>query len=343
MVVMLSKKTAYPVIADAPSGLRRPAIPHLIEYADALTTGPLGLTQADLIIRLGNAPLSHTLQHYLSKQTCPILRIDNQIVQQDYLHRAFILLHRPNTNTLQQLIEQIQNGDPEWLLLWKNASENAVQNVKKYLQNAHWSEVKAASIICNHKGFDWLHLANSLSIRLGNLLCEPTPTSNMIFANRGVNGIDGTLGTFLGELYHTKKRGLLLIGDQAMIHDLPALASANKHSLHGCICILNNNGNALFDLLAVSRLPDYETIIRNPSAIQFSHLAAAFQLPYSRCENEDHLIHALDCKQHSSGIHIMEVCLPPEKTASSFHELYKMIVTSSALKHEIKQAIAEYQ
>jgi 2-succinyl-5-enolpyruvyl-6-hydroxy-3-cyclohexene-1-carboxylate synthase len=328
-VTQLSLITQFPVFADAPSQLRRPAIPHLIHQADALVMGHMGNMRADIIIRLGGAPIAHTLQSFLAKQHCPILRIDNKKINCDFLHTTFTALQNPTSATLLAIAQALKEGDKEWLTLWLQSNQRSTQATEEFLQTACWSDVTVAALACNNVGFDWIHLANSLSIRLGNLLCHPSSHSQAIFANRGVNGIDGTLGTFLGELYGSQQRGLLLIGDQTFLHDLPALTNANQQGVNGCICVVNNQGNALFDLLAMSRLPNYTALIRNPSAVDFSALAAAFHLTYECCTDAKQLRSALATAAKHTGIYMIEAVLHNEVTATSFMDLYTTIAKSA--------------
>jgi 2-succinyl-5-enolpyruvyl-6-hydroxy-3-cyclohexene-1-carboxylate synthase len=80
--------------------------------------------------------------------------------------------------------------------------------------------------VCTAPGYPLFHIANSMSARHANLFVGPRETPQRVFMNRGVNGIDGNVSTFLGELAGTRIPGLLLIGDQAMVHDMNALEAA---------------------------------------------------------------------------------------------------------------------
>jgi 2-succinyl-5-enolpyruvyl-6-hydroxy-3-cyclohexene-1-carboxylate synthase len=126
-----------------------------------------------------------------------------------------------------------------------------------------------------------------MSIRHGNMLCAPTERAQRIFANRGVNGIDGTVGTFIGELLGCGGSGMLLVGDQAMLHDLPALTAARDARLRGTIVVVNNGGGAIFDLMACSRFAGYW-----------------------RVASQDELAAALDWSLASPGVQVIEAAVP---------------------------------
>lgn len=323
-VTELTTTTGYPVLADAPSNLRRPAIPNLICEADALVLSPqLATYQAELIIRLGSAPISHTMQNFLMVQQCPVLRIDRQLIQRDFLHTSFQFLRNPSDEILEQLANVMATGDRQWLEFWQQEANQARQHLQNFVESLPWSESKAVALVCAVQGFDLLHLANSMSIRHGNFHCVPKPWTQRIFANRGVNGIDGVIGSFLGELKGSRQPGLLMIGDQAMLHDLPALEAASDEKLHGCICIINNGGGAIFDLLDCVRLPDYQETIRNPNGVNFAHCAAAFNLEFRRCHSIEELDASLKWSQQKSGVQIIEACVSKDSLRLEFLSLYQ--------------------
>ena len=45
------------------------------------------------------------------------------------------------------------------------------------------------------------------------------PSDRRLFGNRGVNGIDGSLGTALGIAQDSRKPNYMLCGDLAFLHD----------------------------------------------------------------------------------------------------------------------------
>ena len=71
VLTTFATSTCFPVLADMPSGLRRPRrIPFLISDGDLLLASqsqwPQDM-QPDLVIRFGEAPIAHTAQRFLSR------------------------------------------------------------------------------------------------------------------------------------------------------------------------------------------------------------------------------------------------------------------------------------
>ena len=126
-----------------------------------------------------------------------------------------------------------------------------------------------------------IHLANSSAIR--NAACYLRPSAHhRIFANRGTNGIEGSLSTAIGHALRTDQPVLLLIGDLSFFYDLSALALPSlPRRLR--IVLFNNGGGQIF-----SRLPGLEQSPALPAYISAqshhtaSGIATAFGLRYAQ-------------------------------------------------------------
>ena len=88
-----------------------------------------------------------------------------------------------------------------------------------------------------------LHLANSNSVRLVQLF--DLKQSINVFCNRGCNGIDGSLSTFIGLANVSKELCFLMIGDLSFFYDMHGLWN---HYIGKNIRILmnNNSGGGIF-------------------------------------------------------------------------------------------------
>jgi len=318
-----AKAVGFPVLADAASGLRRPEVANLVTPFDALAAVP-GVRTAppQLVIRLGLEPTLVIVQQYLLDNPCATIKITPHAVERDYLHPGCQQLIRPTGQDLAMLAALLGPGDPSWLHCWQGACAETARRRRDILAARPWGELKAASMICNADHFDFFHLANSMSIRNGDLCTEPNQRRQRAFSNRGVNGIDGTLGAFIGELIGTQQPGLLLLGDLAFIHDLTALTFCGSKQVNGCICVMNNGGGAIFDLLPASGLPGYESTIRNTSSIDIEAAARCFRLPYHLAQDETRLASALRQSVAAGGLHVLEVRVPARSSFEDNIELF---------------------
>jgi 2-succinyl-5-enolpyruvyl-6-hydroxy-3-cyclohexene-1-carboxylate synthase len=303
----------YPLLADAPSGLRRPAVPNVITVGDVLAIGSGPLDEApEVIVQLGSAPVSHAVHQFLAAQSAPLLRIDRRAVDRDFLRASFHQIVDPDPDMLDELAQIGGPGDEQWLAGWKRRARQVAERRDAFLATADWGEYQAVSMVCAAAGFDFLHLANSMATRHGNLFCDATRASQPIYANRGVNGIDGTVSTFVGECIATDSRGLLLIGDQSMLYDVQGLEAADE--TRGCIVILNNGGASIFDI-AVPAQVDVRRFLRRPNRTHFAAVAAAFDVSFERVKEAAALRLALERARESDRMEIIEVVVPPASLA----------------------------
>ena len=90
-------------------------------------------------------------------------------------------------------------------------------------------------------------LGNSLPIREWDLAAPFLDLQHQIAANRGANGIDGLIATFLGQA----KSGIenwLVLGDLSALYDLNALAFSHVVSKNAIlrVVVINNSGGQIF-------------------------------------------------------------------------------------------------
>ena len=304
-IARLAERTGFPLIADAPSALRQPGIAQLVCTADALVSGPLGQERAELIIQVGPAPLARALYEWLGRHDCPWI-ICEEGRNLDFLAHAWIALRGCLDAHLDDLAKRCAPGDAAWSLRWRAAEDAARRCLAGSMAAEPWGEVLAAHQAVNHAGFAFVHLASSMSVRHGNLHLLPAAERRPVFSNRGVNGIDGTLGTFLGELAALRAPGLLLIGDLACLHDLPALALSPQPWRQGAIVVLNNDGGGIFDFLAVARMPHYRELVRTPHGRDFAGVAQQFGLTYHAVADAEALDAALATASRDGALHLIE-------------------------------------
>jgi 2-succinyl-5-enolpyruvyl-6-hydroxy-3-cyclohexene-1-carboxylate synthase len=101
-----------------------------------------------------------------------------------------------------------------------------------------------------------------------------------VLANRGANGIDGTVSTALG-VAAAGAPTTLLIGDVALAYDLSALVSLRRLGIELRIVVLDNDGGGIFEFLPVAAARDaFEEHVATPPGLDLPALAAAFGLPY---------------------------------------------------------------
>lgn len=90
-------------------------------------------------------------------------------------------------------------------------------------------------------------LGNSLPIREWDLAAPRPPDQRTIFANRGVNGIDGLVSTALG-LAGPDRPTAAVLGDLSALYDLAGLwPAAQLDAKDITLMVINNGGGKIFD------------------------------------------------------------------------------------------------
>jgi 2-succinyl-5-enolpyruvyl-6-hydroxy-3-cyclohexene-1-carboxylate synthase len=96
-------------------------------------------------------------------------------------------------------------------------------------------------------------------------------------ANRGATGIDGVLSSGIGFGEGLRTPCTVLIGDQALLHDLNALALLACASVPVYVIVINNHSGAIFHFFD---LGDVGERLRNPHPWGFRSVAENFHLAY---------------------------------------------------------------
>ncbi|MHB1082938.1 MAG: thiamine pyrophosphate-binding protein [Prosthecobacter sp.] len=126
-------------------------------------------------------------------------------------------------------------------------------------------------------------LGNSLPIREFNLALQTTKPGIELFANRGANGIDGLVSTFLGTSAVHGGECWLILGDLSALYDLAApwvIAQMEHPQLR--IVVINNGGGKIFSRVASMRaLPEAaRNVIENRHSLGFEPWAQLWGMEY---------------------------------------------------------------
>lgn len=114
-----------------------------------------------------------------------------------------------------------------------------------------------------------LNIGNSTSIRISQYF--PIDKGINVYCNRGINGIDGTVSTFIGQSAATKKLSFIIVGDLAFFYDMNALWNKYVGS-NVRILLINNQGASLFHIN--QGLENYPKLNSNVAAEHFTSAKA---------------------------------------------------------------------
>jgi 2-succinyl-5-enolpyruvyl-6-hydroxy-3-cyclohexene-1-carboxylate synthase len=306
--------TGWPLLADPMSGARRGDA--AIAHYDALLrdeTFAAG-TRPDLVIRVGDLPVSKPLRTWLAGLgDTPQVALDPEGAWQDpasvlndslalepatALAGLTALLSPPTaTSTTGQRTApadaqpRLLPADPDWLAGWRAADERAAEAILGVLDTADLSEPAIAvelGVLVPETAT--LFVASSMPVREIETFWPVREDPPRVLCNRGANGIDGIVSSAFGAAAATDGPVVLLIGDVALAHDIGGLLAAKRLSLKLTIVLVDNDGGGIFDFLGVSRAAMareadiYTRHIATPTGLDFAKAAALYGLAHERVE-----------------------------------------------------------
>ncbi len=280
-------RAAIPLLADPLSGARRGAA--AIAHYDALLRDPDWAPAPQLILRVGDLPTSKPLRAWLHRQDEALqIAFDAEAAWQDPAGAVGTILGIDPRATL-GAIAITKRRDREWLDHWHHADRAAAGGIARALSPAGLSEPRvAAELGAGLPSEATVVVASSMPVRDVETFFPARERPPRVLANRGANGIDGTVSTALGVAAVADGPVVLLIGDVALIHDLGGLLAAKRLGVKLTIVLLHNDGGGIFDFLPVSREgADFVEHVATPHGLDFAHAAALFDLGYETADDPE--------------------------------------------------------
>jgi 2-succinyl-5-enolpyruvyl-6-hydroxy-3-cyclohexene-1-carboxylate synthase len=293
---------AIPLLADPLSGARRG--PAAIAHYDALLRDDdfAAAHAPDLVIRVGDFPTSKPLRRWLHGLDDALqLSFDPANAWQDPAGAVATILAADPRCTLDAIAAKLQRRPhTTWLDRWHRADRIAAGAIATALTPAGLSEPRVAAELGSLLPPEaTIVVASSMPVRDVETFFPAREHPPRVLANRGANGIDGTVSTAFGCAAADDGPVILLIGDIALIHDIGGLLAATRPGIKLTIVLLHNDGGGIFDFLPVSREgDDYVEHVATPHGLDFAHAAALFGCDYRHAADPEEFREAL---RHALG------------------------------------------
>ena len=316
-LIQLQRRTGWPVLADALSGLRgQPQLETVAAYDLVLERADPGLAPAQ-VLRLGTLPASRRLERWLSA-----------------LDARQVLVSEADPRPLDPLARvagQSEVGLVGWLAasglgcgvsLAGEPPQAPGPAPASLALAANWSQAEAKVQALLAQALDGLGapatgdpsplqepvlvrqlsrllpahlplmLANSSPVRDWESFADPTGPPRPMHGFRGVSGIDGTLSEACG-LAEALGSLVLLSGDLAALHDSNGWLWRPQLGGRLTVLLIDNGGGGIFEQLPIRTEPegalDFERLFAMPQPLDPSSLAAVHGVPCRRVANLDDL------------------------------------------------------
>ncbi|HUB36444.1 MAG TPA: thiamine pyrophosphate-dependent enzyme, partial [Solirubrobacteraceae bacterium] len=352
------ERARWPLLADPMSGARAggAAIAHydaLLREAEFRRSH-----KPDLVIRVGDLPVSKPLRGWLSELAgTPQVALDPEAAWQDPAALLSDSLALDPRGALEGAGEQLPHtattaGDGDragesssgalgtsgsapggdWLASWRGADELASEAITGTIASQQPNEpLVAAELGVLLPRESTLFVASSMPVRDIETFWPVREDPPRVLCNRGANGIDGTVSAALGAAAEGTGPVLLLIGDVALAHDIGGLLAASRLGLKLTIVLLDNDGGGIFDFLPVAGATiareAYSEHIATPTGLDFAEAAALYGLAYETAPTVPALRTAL------------ERALDPNARATLIHVRGER-AANVALHHQVWEAVA---
>ena len=149
-------------------------------------------------------------------------------------------------------------------------------------------------------------VANIMTVRDFDYFWLSGESDAVLYGNRGVNGIDGTVSTALG-LATNHQPTYLVTGDLSLFHDLNGLAVAKTHNLNLTIILHNNDGGGIFEYLPQKGTKHFDYLFSTSQGLDYSGAAKLYGCGHTKISSPDELSHVLAKVSTESGVHIIEI------------------------------------
>lgn len=173
-------------------------------------------------------------------------------------------------------------------------------------------------------------VANSMTIRDFDYFWFSGESDAVLYGNRGVNGIDGTVSTALG-LATNGKSTYLVTGDLSLFHDLNGLAVAKTHNLNLTIILHNNDGGGIFEYLPQKGTKHFDYLFSTSQGLDYSGAVKLYGCGYTKISGPDELSTVLAKVSTESGVHIIEIPTDREYSRQLHKKYTKVSVDMEAL------------
>jgi 2-succinyl-5-enolpyruvyl-6-hydroxy-3-cyclohexene-1-carboxylate synthase len=290
-------RLAIPLLAEPLSGARRG--PAAVAHYDALLRDEAfaGAHRPDLVLRVGDLPTSKPLRQWLHGLDDAVqVAFDPDNAWQDPAGAVATIVRADPRGALTALGERINaSRDRAWLEGWRSADRAAATAIDATLLGLSEPRV-AAELTRRLPGNATLVVASSMPVRDVETFAPARDDAPRVLANRGANGIDGTVSTAFGASAAAPHGPVvLLIGDVTLAHDVGGLLAARRLGFKLTIVLLDNDGGGIFHFLPVSgEGADFEQHVATPHGLDFSHAAALYGCGFERAKDLDGFTAALD-------------------------------------------------
>jgi 2-succinyl-5-enolpyruvyl-6-hydroxy-3-cyclohexene-1-carboxylate synthase len=328
-----AERAAIPLLAEPLSGARRG--PAAVAHYDALLRDAAWAEahKPDLVLRVGDLPTSKPLRQWLHALPGAVqIAFDPESAWQDPGGFVSTMVGADPRGTLATIAERVPLGrDRGWLDDWRGADRSAAQAIAATLEPAGLSEpLAAADLGARLPANATLVVASSMPVRDVETFFAARDDGPRVLANRGANGIDGTVSTAFGAAAAAPHGpAVLLTGDVALAHDIGGLLAATRLGLKLTIVLIDNDGGGIFAFLPVSgEGADYVEHVATPHGLDPARIAELYGCGHERAEDLEGFRAALGRAMAAERTTIVSVRTDRDENVALHRKVWEAVAAS---------------
>lgn len=304
----------------------------VISTYDALLTGQALWRELkpDCVIQFGQIVVSKRVQQMIASWT-DVEYIEVNPTMDSMNPTGKTTMHvQASIDVFTHLYGKYDNSD-EYLKIWQRLEQEGKKQLSLAIDEAHCFEGRTIRELQEHIPEDGqVFVANSMTIRDFDYFWFSGESKAVLYGNRGVNGIDGTISTALG-LATNGKPTYLVTGDLSLFHDLNGLAIAKTHNLNLTIILHNNDGGGIFEYLPQKGTKHFDYLFSTSQGLYYSGAATLYGCGYTKISSPDELSSVLANVSQETGVHIIEIPTNREYSRELHKKYTKVSVDMEAL------------
>jgi 2-succinyl-5-enolpyruvyl-6-hydroxy-3-cyclohexene-1-carboxylate synthase len=331
-VTELSTALKFPVLADPLSQLRSGLHPleNIVEAYDTFLRNEDAkeYLKPDVILRFGAMPVSKALTIFLKENhQAEQFVIDGAGGWRDPATLSTEMIFCNEIIFCEQLSGLTEPKEStEFLEKWREMNELTKANMALIKDSQMLSEGRLFYQIAEMLPEEaTLFVGNSMPIRDLDSFFLNNHKSIKVMANRGANGIDGTVSTALGSALYSQPLYLVL-GDLTFFHDLNGMIAAKLYGIDIRIIVVNNNGGGIFSFLPQSQSPkNFELLFGTPLNLEFEHAVTMFNGNYTKVTDWDHFRELMKQSSDVKGLNVYEVITNRDSNLAQHRDFWRIV------------------
>ena len=322
-----------PILADPLSNVRGCSTSKVvISTYDALLAGQAlwNELKPDCVIQFGQIVVSKRVQQMIASWT-DVEYIEVNPIMDSMNPTGKTTMHMQASIDVFTHLHGKNNNSDTYLNIWRRLEQAGKKQLSLAIDEPHCFEGRTIRELQKKIPEDGqIFVANSMTIRDFDYFWFSGESKAVLYGNRGVNGIDGTISTALG-LATNGKPTYLVTGDLSLFHDLNGLAVAKTHNLNLTIILHNNDGGGIFEYLPQKGTKHFDYLFSTSQGLDYSGAATLYGCGYTKISSPDELSSVLANVSQETGVHIIEIPTNREYSRELHKKYTKVSVDMEAL------------